>query len=151
MKRTRSKSLSALVITKPDLLSIYSFIKRKGPVTVTIESANSLRTEADDESVFNNDVIDLRKTLSISLRYANYRVEESISVTLTEQDDGSSYGNSFSVSGSSAEWVESTFSELEAIFSAVKPQENLLRKYRWFFIVLAALLLGPYTSGSTRG
>ncbi len=103
-----------------------------------------MTTEADDDAIFDNDVIDLQKTYSIDFRYTNYRHKsgKSISVTLREGDTGSTLGSSFVVSGKDTAWVDATFVELERIVSSIQPQSGAFRKYRPLVTALLAFSIG---------
>ena len=163
MRRTTSKSIVNRVITKRDLENIWTVLyrhsaadtfafeqagadsnpyrKRPNPPTLVVESSDSTRTEADTDEIFDNDVIDLQKTSSLNFDYTNYETGKSIRVALREGDNRW-HGSSFSVSGMNVAWVDSTFVEFERLFSAMRPQSNLIHKYRWIAPIPLAFALG---------
>ena len=164
MKRTRSKSLSDLVITKNDLRNVWAFLERTAATdaiffennnrlpsglerpellrpTIVIASADSLTTETDNEVIFDNDVLDLQKSLSIDFRYSNYRNGRSIRVGLKEGNSIWSH-SSFSVSGEDTGWVDAAFADLTRIFGAVRPQSDIFKRFRWLAAVVLATAIG---------
>ena len=166
MKRSRSKSLRQLVVTKANLKAIWDLLRRHADADlakieedkeknffydhprpeIRIESADSLTTEADDPAVFDNDVIDTLKTESIIFSYSIYRpIAKSIRIKLSEGSGLFSPG-SFSVSGDNSAWVDATFVELERLFDSVTPQSIWFGKYRGYIRTVVAMCIG-YTWG----
>lgn len=97
-------------------------------------------TMAEDAAVFDNDVLDSQKSISIQLKYENYAVGKAIRVDLAA---GHAFKQSdFTVSGDDTSWVDARFAELERIFAAVKPQSTIAHKYRFLVITPLAAALG---------
>jgi hypothetical protein len=164
MRRTRSKSLRGLVITKLDLQKVHSIFEREAKLdakvaaddtslpeylranpfrpTIKVDSENSIRTQVDDNSVFENDVLDLEKTLAIDFTYGNGYTKKSLNVGLRETDEPEIYESSFSVGGGDPAWVEATFVDLERIFSAMHPQFALNKTIRLLAIIIIAFAIG---------
>ena len=156
------------MLTKADLRSLYGYLEKSyatdkqasetptverrnsvrglsvDPPTITVWSANDIKTETESSDVFENDVLDLHKTLFLYLSYANYKRGKRIEIHLEETTElfSSERSNFISVSGNDPTWVEATFVEIERIFSAVRPQIPTARKLKW-----PIRLIFPYTIG----
>lgn len=163
MKRTRSKTISNRVITKANLELIWALLMRNARAddaalrsdaklqninfnmelpTVTVSSAGSLNTEADSDAIFDNDVIDLQKSLSINLRYANYKSGKSVSAGFREGDEGLILNSSFSVSGNDPAWVDATFADMDRIVDSIRPQSTAFKRFRPLITTLLAFSIG---------
>lgn len=163
MKRTRSKQITLVVVTKRDLQILYSVLGRiadehaaagegdaannalhspaSAPI-VEVKSANSMDTETDDNSIFEGDVLDLQKTFRITLSWSSRLLDKRISITLQETDGARSTENFFSVRGDNAGWVDSTFTEIERVIASMRPQFTWLHRHRWLARIGLAFSLG---------
>ena len=158
MKRTRRKDLSQIVFTKSSLETIWSALERHAAEgqntsssnvviypptrpTITIVSTGSLTTEADDKSVFDKDVIDQVKSLSVTFQYTNYPAPRSIRIQLFEGERRFWSSSSFTISGDDPRWVDATFLEFERMFDSFRPQSMMFDRLRplLFFILSVAL------------
>jgi hypothetical protein len=83
---TRKAAEDARAAEQKEGVSAQAWRESNNP-TITVVSENFMTTEADDESILENDVIDLQKTVSISFSYTNYRSGKSISLRLQEAEE----------------------------------------------------------------
>lgn len=147
MNRNRSKAVEWVVITKSDLETIWALLDRNSRIegtknpSISVSSAGNVRTESDSDDIFDNDVIDLKKTTSLEMSFSNYLTGKSIHISLHEgsktwRDSG------FSVSGNDLNWVDATFVDLETIFAAIRPQFTLVHRFRWPIRLALAISAG---------
>jgi hypothetical protein len=148
MKRTRSKPISDVVLSKADLAHLFALLQRQAAddgdagfsPTVTIVSDDGTITETDDPTIFDDDIVDHRKSRRIELRYSDHLARR-ISVILEEEERGSWRKSAFTVSGDEAAWVDARFAELERLLAAVRPQSKLVARLRWVIVIPAAIAI----------
>jgi hypothetical protein len=165
MKRTRSQKVVDKIISKNDLRTIWSLLRkialidkaqtekeqeeiplqfRSAPSVpkIVVVSAGAIRTEDDTDQIFDNDVIDLRKTISVDFSYYNSQSSKSVTISFKEGDDRLFSESSFSISGGDPRWVDATFAEIETALEATKPQSNVFRKWRPLLSAILAVFIG---------
>lgn len=148
MKRTRSKPIADVVLSKADLTQLFALLQRQAaddaeagfPPMVMIVCGDGTITETDDPTIFDDDIVDHRKSKRIELRYSDHRARR-ILVILEEAERGSWHKSAFTVSGDDAAWVDARFAELERVLAAVHPQSKLIARLRWVIIIPAAIAI----------
>ena len=148
MRRTRSKPIADVVLSKADLAQLFALLQRQAmedadagfPPMVTIVSDDGAITETDDPTIFDDDIVDHRESKRIELRYSDHRARR-ISVILEEEERGSWHKSAFTVSGDEANWVDARFAALERLVAGVRPQSKLMARLRWAIIIPAAIAI----------
>jgi hypothetical protein len=97
-------------------------------------------TETDDPTIFDDDIVDHRKSKRIELRYSD-RHARRIFIALEEEERGSWHKSAFTVSGDDQVWVDARYDELEHLFVAVRPQSKAMARLRWVIIIPAAIAI----------
>lgn len=106
-----------------------------------VGSAGMISTSSESDSILDNDVIDIHKTLAVDLSYQNPRTKKNIEMTILE-GDRRDRDNIFSIRGEDPKWVDAIYSEFEMVFGAVRPQSKLFSQWRVLIIFALALAIG---------
>jgi hypothetical protein len=145
MKRTRYKPIADVVLGKADVQNLFGVLQREAAAsgvaaTITVVSADGMITETDDPTIFDDDIVDHRKSRRIELRYSD-RQSRRVIIALEEEQRGSWHESVLSVSGDDRGWVDTAFTELESLIAAVRPQSQFMARLRWVIIVPAAIAI----------
>jgi hypothetical protein len=147
MKLTRYRPIADVVLDKADVENLFALLQREAAAsdvgaaaTMTVLSADGMITETDDPMIFDDDIVDHRKSRRIELRYSD-RHARRIFVVLEEEERGSWHKSAFTVSGDDPAWVDARFAELERSFVAVRPQSKALARLRWVIIIPSAIAI----------
>jgi len=149
MKETRDKEIKSRVFTKNDIRSLWANLNKEdqsskskkdhSSIDLTLNSTDGTGYESNtSELLSDGDIIDLKKSTSISLDYYNYRLGRRIIITLQHGD----YGSRIVVSGKDRDWVAGVFDRLNAVLDAVKPQKSWLILHKTLLLHLIALGVG---------
>ena len=147
MVETIEKDIKDRVFTKTDLRNIWSVFETQEkphpayvqPLTLQIRCSDGTRYEGDDDELLRDgSIIDLKKVETVNFRYSNS--DRSINVSLTHGE--TLFSNSLSITGNDHNWLSGTFSKMEDIFNAAKPQDHWFLKYKELLSIVATVIFG---------
>jgi hypothetical protein len=148
-KEKRRLIISWRVFTKIDIRRLAQFLfneyqvankkKHHSSIIFRLNCQEGISYESDSVRILDDGgPIDLKKTESIQMTFYDYEFERNIDISLKEGD----YAGELSIRGTDKNWVQGNFTTLVEIINSIKPQDNVILKYKKYFFHIIAFGVG---------
>jgi hypothetical protein len=137
-KESRKLQIDWRVFSKTDvrritqvLYSAYQTAKKSkhhSSISIRLYCQGGISYESDSLDILDDGgPLDIKKTETIQITFYDYEMERNIDISLRE---GNYYGGELSIRGTDKNWVQGNFTRLQEIIDSVKPQDNVVLKYK---------------------
>jgi hypothetical protein len=137
-KEARSVKITWRVFTKTDIRRIAKVLneafqnakknKHHSSIAFRLYCQGGISYESDSINILDDGgPLDIKRTQTIQITFYDYETERNIDFSIRE---GNYYGGELSVRGTDKNWVQGNFTTLQEIIDSIKPQENVILKYK---------------------
>jgi hypothetical protein len=148
--------ISNKIFSKQDIRNIVNYILQecnnanvagdRPKISFSIAFDDNTSIQSDTIDIFNDGQdIDLKTAYSITIDLWCYENDKRVTCNIYRGNQHSVLYSKVEVSGNELNWVNGIFLRLDEIFKAVKPQENIIKKYNTLINIVYLVSLGYFT------
>jgi hypothetical protein len=115
----------------------------RGKFTISIQCNDGTNYTSESLDILTEqDILDFKKAESISISFSGQYRSKYVDFNITEGSSGNiTRINTITISGDEVTWVRGTSEEIREILAHIKPQENIVIKYKRIISIISGIIL----------